>query len=122
VTTGVQVRTFINAPRAMTGDLLVSAWVAGNDVNWTRNHFERFFSNDLRVVSFDHSGAFGQTVRVAARVDLQPRRYFLCDRIHAVILFHPPTGGILTFKGEILIMNHDNNCVCISFPFLPERG
>ncbi|MCL2589066.1 MAG: InlB B-repeat-containing protein, partial [Oscillospiraceae bacterium] len=68
--TGVQVRTFINNPRAMTGDVFVSAWVQGNDVNWTRSHFERFFSNDLRVVQFDHAGAFGQSVRAAARVDL----------------------------------------------------
>ncbi|MCL2857765.1 MAG: InlB B-repeat-containing protein, partial [Oscillospiraceae bacterium] len=67
---GVQVRVSLGDPRAMTGDVLVSAWVTGNDVNRVRNLFERFFSNDLRVVHFDYSGGWGQTVRVAARVDL----------------------------------------------------
>jgi len=82
---GVQVRTFINDPRTMSGDVLASAWTSGNDVNWTRSHFERFFSNDLRVVSFDHAGAFGQTVRAAARVDLtgmdaENLRFYSFDR------------------------------------------
>jgi len=67
---GVQVRVSINDPRAMTGDVLVSAWVTGTDVNRVRNLFERFFSNDVRVVRFDHTAEWGQTVRVAARVDL----------------------------------------------------
>jgi len=67
---GVQVRVSINDPRAMSGDTLMSAWVTGNDVNRVQSLFERFFSNDLRIVHFDHSGEWGQTVRVAARVDL----------------------------------------------------
>jgi len=35
-----------------------------------QNLFDRFFDNRLSVVHFDHSGAWGQTVRAAARVDL----------------------------------------------------
>jgi len=66
----VQVRVSILNPAQMTEDMLVSAWVAGNDVSRVRGIFERWFSNDVRVVHFDHSGPWGQNVWVAARVDL----------------------------------------------------
>ena len=109
--TGVQVRTFINNPRAMTGDVFVSAWVFGNDVNWTRNHFERFFSNDIRVVSFDHVGAFGQSVRAATRVDLtgmdvENLRFYSYDRAAntfrpiAVPNYRVDANGFLWFSVE----------------------
>ena len=67
---GVQVRISIDNPRAMSGDTLVSAWVQGSNVDSVRGTFERWFSNNVRVVHFDHTGAWGQTVRAAARVDL----------------------------------------------------
>jgi len=49
---GVQVRLFINEPTKLTADTFVCAWVTGNDVSWTRSHFERFFANAIRVVHF----------------------------------------------------------------------
>jgi len=67
---GVQVRVTIQNPGEISQDKLVSAWVSGSDVNSTRGIFERHFSNSVQVVHFDHSGGWGQTVRVAARVDL----------------------------------------------------
>ena len=67
---GVQVRLSISRPELMTDDVMVSGWVSGNDVNWALNLFERSFTNNMRVIHFDHSGEWGQTVRVAARVDL----------------------------------------------------
>jgi len=67
---GIQVRVSILSPGQMTEDMLVSAWVTGNDVNRVRSLFENWFSGNMRVVHFDHAGAWGQTVRVAARVDL----------------------------------------------------
>jgi len=66
---GVQVRTSINNPRAMRGDVRVSAWVSGNDVDSSLGIFGRWFRNDVRVVHFDHPDEWGQTIRVAARVD-----------------------------------------------------
>ena len=66
----VDVRLHIDDPRAMTVDVYVSAWTGSQNATWIRNHFERFFDNQIRVVEFDHAGAWGQTVRVAARLDL----------------------------------------------------
>ena len=66
----VQVRLYIDNPAAMTVDRFVSAWIQGNDVNRTRTFFERWFNNKMQVVYFDQSGDWGQTVRVAAKVDL----------------------------------------------------
>jgi len=67
---GVQVRVTIQNPGEISQDKLVSAWVSGNDVNSTRGIFERWFSNPVQAVHFDHGAEWGQTVRVAARVDL----------------------------------------------------
>jgi hypothetical protein len=66
----VQVRVYIDNPSSMTGDVMVSAWVRGDNVTLTRNLFERFFNNSIQVVHFDHAGSLGQTVRAAARLDL----------------------------------------------------
>jgi len=66
----IQVRLYIDNPALINSDMMLSAWVSGKDVDWTRNLFERFFTNSVRVVHFDHSGAWGQSVRVAARVNL----------------------------------------------------
>jgi len=68
--TGVSVRLIINNPAQMSGDAMVSAWLSGNNVTQTHSRFERWFANQTRVIQFDHAGAWGQTVRVAARVDL----------------------------------------------------
>ena len=66
-----EVRLIVNQPELMTEDMLVSAWVAGSDVDWVRRHIDRFFRNVVQVVQFDHTGEFGQTVRVAARINLR---------------------------------------------------
>jgi len=58
----------------MRGDVNVSAWVSGSNVDSIRVIFDRFYSNNVRVVHFDHSGAWGQTVRVAARVEFAGMR------------------------------------------------
>ena len=67
----IQVRLYINEPGQMTGDTMVSAWVKGSDVDKIRNRFEKWFSNKIQVVQFDHTGLWGQTVRVAAKLDLK---------------------------------------------------
>jgi len=67
---GVQVRVTIQNPGEISQDKLVSAWVTGNDVDRARGIFERWFSNPVQAVHFDHGAEWGQTVRVAARVDL----------------------------------------------------
>ena len=66
----VGVRLVIGQPERIAQDTMVSAWVSGADVNRVRTSFERSFTNNMRVVHLDHSEAWGQTVRVAARVDL----------------------------------------------------
>jgi len=67
---GVQARITFQNPAEMSGDVLVSAWVQGIDVNRVQSIFESFFSNSVRVVHFDHGDQWGQTARVAARIDL----------------------------------------------------
>jgi len=66
----VMVRLVIEDPGAMRGDVLVSGRVTGDEVNRVRGMFERQFGNRVQVVQFDQRGEWGQTVRVAARVDL----------------------------------------------------
>jgi hypothetical protein len=66
----IQTRLYIDNPAGFDRDILVSGWVDGREVNWTRNLFERFFNNRVQVVHFNHTGAWGQAVRVAAKLDL----------------------------------------------------
>ncbi|MCL2856704.1 MAG: hypothetical protein FWE19_03125 [Oscillospiraceae bacterium] len=68
---GTDVRLVVDRPQQVTGDLLVSGWISGANADWVRAHFDRFFSNTVRVVHLDQTGEFGQTVRVAARLNLE---------------------------------------------------
>jgi len=46
----------------------MSAWISGTDVYSVLAIFEHWFSNQVRAVSFEHTGARGRAVWVAARV------------------------------------------------------
>ena len=70
-TTGAtDVRLVIDQPVLVNRDILVSGWVGGAEVDRVREYFNRFFRNAIQVVHMDHTGGFGQTVRIAARVNL----------------------------------------------------
>ena len=66
----VQVRLYIDNPENMQGDILVSAWTKGRDVERIRNLFNRWFDNKVQIVYFDHAGEWGQTLRAAANINL----------------------------------------------------
>ena len=66
----VQVRVYVNNPTAITTDLLVSGYVTGAQAQATTTLFEKYFSNKVRTIHLDQTGAWGQTVELAARVDL----------------------------------------------------
>ena len=65
----VQLRISIPEPAKITTDLLMSGYVEGATVNKTRAFFEKWYSNKLRVISFEQQGDWGQLVKVAAKVD-----------------------------------------------------
>ena len=65
----VQVRTSIPEPVKITTDLLMSAYVSGTNVDKTKAFFEKWYSNKLRVISFEQQGTWGQPVTIAAKVD-----------------------------------------------------
>ena len=66
----VQVRVYVKNPTAITTDLLVSGTVKGAEVQATTTLFEKFFSNTVRTIHMDQTGAWGQSVEIAAKVDL----------------------------------------------------
>lgn len=66
----VQVRVYVTNPAAITTDLLVSGYVTGAQAQATTTLFEKYFSNKVRTIHLDQTGAWGQTVELAARVDL----------------------------------------------------
>jgi hypothetical protein len=67
----VDVRVYINPSQVAAGS---SINVSGSTTNTTAqaigNTFERFFTNNIAVISLGQQGAFGSDVRVAARADL----------------------------------------------------
>ena len=65
----VDVRLYID-PSTVSGDLNVSASTNNQAAQSTKNKFEKFFDNDIAVVSFGQQGSFGTAINVAARVDL----------------------------------------------------
>jgi len=66
----VQVRITIPDPAKATKDVLLSGYVKGADVDRTRSHFEKWFTNKLRVIHLEQQGDFGMAVQIAALVDL----------------------------------------------------
>jgi hypothetical protein len=65
-----QVRVSISNPAKITNDTLLSGSVKGNAVDGIKASFEKWFTNKVRVVSFEQQGAWGQPARIAAKVDL----------------------------------------------------
>ena len=66
----VQVRVRIPKPGKAAADLLMSGWVKGDAVNNIRSIFEKWFQNKVRVIYLDQRTDWGQSVNIAARVDL----------------------------------------------------
>ncbi len=66
----VQVRVYVKNPTAITTDLLVSGYVKGAEAQATKSLFEKYFSNKVLTIHLDQTGAWGQSVEVAAKVDL----------------------------------------------------
>ncbi|HHV75586.1 MAG TPA: hypothetical protein GXX41_13310 [Thermoanaerobacterium sp.] len=66
----VQVRVYIKNPTAITSDLLVSGHVKGSEAEGVKALFEKYFNNKVRTIHLDQAGAWGQSVEIAARVDL----------------------------------------------------
>ena len=71
-TTGspVQVQLTFPEPTRITADMQVSGAVKGTIVDNRKAFFEKWFTNEVRVVHLEHAGGFGQAVEVAALVDL----------------------------------------------------
>lgn len=71
-TTGspVQVQLTIPEPGLITTDLMASGAVKGTTVNSRKAFFGKWFKNKVQVVHMDHSGSYGQTVEIAAKIDL----------------------------------------------------
>jgi uncharacterized repeat protein (TIGR02543 family) len=66
----VQVRVYIRKPIIFDADLLVSGYIKGSEVDRVKALFEKYFSNKVRTIHMDQIGPWGQTVEIAARVDL----------------------------------------------------
>jgi hypothetical protein len=66
----VQVRVAISNPGKLTGEKLLSGYVKGNAVDSNKAFFEKWFTNKVRAVHLDHTDAWGQPTRIAAKVDL----------------------------------------------------
>ena len=65
----VDVRLYID-PATVTGGLNVSASTTNAAAQSTKNQFEKFFENNVAVISFGQQGSFGTEIKVAAKVDL----------------------------------------------------
>jgi hypothetical protein len=66
----VQVRVYVKNPTAITTDLLVSGTVKGAEAEATKSLFEKYFANKVRTIHLNQTGAWGQPVELAAKVDL----------------------------------------------------
>ena len=66
----VQVRVYVKNPTAITSDLLVSGYVKGSEAERVKTLFEKYFANKVRTIHLDQTGVWGQSVEVAAKVDL----------------------------------------------------
>jgi len=66
----LQVRLYIDNPERFTKDAKVSAWLTGDSADKTKAFFGRWYSNKLKVISFDQKTDWEHPVRVAAKIDL----------------------------------------------------
>lgn len=66
----VQVQLTFPEPNKIVTDRKVSGWVKGSIVDNRSAIFEKWYTNQLRVLHLDHTGSFGQPVKIAAKVDL----------------------------------------------------
>lgn len=66
----VQVRLYINDANLFKKNAYVSAYVTGSEVAKTKTLFEKWFSNKVRIISFDQQDSWERAVKVAAKVDL----------------------------------------------------
>jgi hypothetical protein len=66
----VQVQLTFPEPTKFTTGMQVSGWVKGSVADSRRAFFEKWYGNELRMIHLEHSGSFGQSVEVAAKVDL----------------------------------------------------
>ena len=66
----VQAQITFPEPTKLTTDMQVSGYVSGSIVDSRRAFFERWFTNKVQIVHFEQSGAWGQPVEVAVKVDL----------------------------------------------------
>jgi len=67
----VQGRMEINPALAMglNRDILLGVHTSTDRTQWTTRHFERHFTNQIRVIQLDQQGPYGMPVRISARVD-----------------------------------------------------
>jgi hypothetical protein len=66
----VAVRVTISSPASMEGDVKVSGYTAGKEVERVDHFFGKYFDNKIGVLHLDQAGAWGQEVRIAAKFDL----------------------------------------------------
>jgi|GEM_PF-5581056 len=66
----VKVRVIISEPSKIKDDIYVTGYVDGDAVTKVKARFDKKFTNTAAVIHFDQTGSWGQTVRIAAKVNL----------------------------------------------------
>lgn len=66
----VQVRITVSEPDKLTGDIMLSGFVKGRNVNARKALFERFFLNEIQILHLEQSGSWGTAVEIAAKIDI----------------------------------------------------
>ncbi len=113
----VKLRVYFDNPELFTEDARVSGYVSGPEVDKYRAFFEKWFSNKIRTIHFDHAGKWEQPVHIAAKVDLAGMDtsklcfYYYDPKLNKYTRFYPEywidANGFLHFiteyAGEIII-------------------
>jgi hypothetical protein len=69
--TSVSGRITINPANATgSGDIQLGVYVDGDSVSAIQSKFEKWYQNDVRVVSLAQTGGYGMTVYISAKLDL----------------------------------------------------
>ncbi len=66
----VKVRIYINPTAKPTKDLLLSGYVSNANVSQTKTALAKKYENKVQVINLEQQGSFGQTVEIAAKLDL----------------------------------------------------
>ncbi len=66
----VKVRIYINPTAKPTKDLLLSGYVSGAKVAAIKNEIAKTYKNKVQVINLEQQISFGQTVEIAAMLDL----------------------------------------------------